>query len=142
MIDFSSANTPNHEDFNWEVQNGRKPNTKLKRIPAGSKIYCHEPYAQELLDAYNRYFDGAPLNQDYSKDLLEGNVYPCKIVSVTENEALAQTGTGQTIYIDLKKEKKDAEKLRITGLSFNPGDVLQARVRKSGSSGCIRLFYR
>ena len=143
MIDFSSANTPNHEDFNWEVQNGRKPNTKLKRIPAGSKIYCHEPYAQELLDAYNRYFDGAPLNQDYSKDLLEGNVYPCKIVSVTENEALAQTGTGQTIYIDLKKEKKDAEKLRITGLSFNPGDVLQARVRKSGSvyAGSVVEYY-
>ena len=143
MIDFSSANTPNHEDFNWEVQNGRKPNTKLKRIPEGSKIYCHEPYAQELLDAYNRYFDGTTANQDFSKDLLEGNVYPCKVVSITETEALAQTSAGQTIYIDLKKELKDAEKLRITGISFNPGDVLQARIRKIGGvyHGSVVEYY-
>lgn len=144
MIDFSSRNTPN-EDFDWDAlaKNGRKPNTKLKRIPAGSTIYCHEPYAQELLDAYNRYFDGAPSTQDFSKDLIEGNVYPCKIVMVSETEVLAQTSTGQTIYIDLKKERKDAEKLRITGITFNPGDVLQARIRKSGSnySGSVVEYY-
>lgn len=143
MIDFSSTDTKNNEDFNWEVQNGRKPNKKLKRIPEGSKIFCHEPYAQEALDAYNRYFSEAVGNGDFSKDLSEGNVYPCKIVSISENEALAQTTSGQTIYIDLKKERKDAEKLRITGLSFNPGDMLQARIRKSGSvyTGSVVEYY-
>jgi ribosomal protein S1 len=143
MIDFSSTNTPNSDDFNWEVGNGRIPNTKLKRIPNGSKIYCHEPYAQELLDAYNNYFEGTTSNTVFSKDLDEGNVYPCKIVSVSLNEALAQTSTGQTIYIDLKKERKDADKLRITGLSFNPGDVLQARVRKIGGNytGSVVEYY-
>ena len=143
MIDFSSTNTHNPDDFNWDVANGRKPNTKLKRIPNGSKIYCHEPYAQELLDAYNNYFEGVPESMSLSKDLDEGNVYPCKIVSISETEALAQTTTGQTIYIDLKKEKKDAEKLRITGISFNPGDVLQAKIRKSGGvyTGSVVEYY-
>jgi len=143
MIDLPSTKTHNPDDFNWEVENGRKPNTKLKRIPNGSKIYCHEPYAQELLDAYNNYFEGVPESMSLSKDLDEGNVYPCKIVSISETEALAQTTTGQTIYIDLKKEKKDAEKLRITGISFNPGDVLQAKIRKSGGvyTGSVVEYY-
>jgi hypothetical protein len=60
MIDLSSTKTHNPDDFNWEVKNGRKPNTKLKRIHNGSIIYCHETYAQELLDVYNNYFRGRP----------------------------------------------------------------------------------
>jgi len=132
MIDFSLENTQNAEDFNWEIQNGRKLNTRLKRIPGGSKIYCHESYAQEALDIYNGYFHENLGNGDFNKDLIDGNVYPCKIISITETEALAQTSSGQTIYIDLKKERKDADKLRISEISFNPGDMLQARIRKSG----------
>ena len=143
MIDLSSNKTHNPDDFNWDVENGRKPNTKLKRIPSGSKVYCHEPYAQELLDAYNNYFGDVSGNMSLSKDLDEGSIYPCKVVSVTETEALAQTSTGQTIYIDLKKERKDADKLKITGISFNPGDVLQAKIRKSGGvySGSVVEYY-
>jgi ribosomal protein S1 len=143
MIDFTSTNIYNPDDFSWDIGNGRNPNTKLKRIPSGSKIYCHEPYAQELLDGYNNYFKEVPENMSLSKDLNEGNVYPCKIVSINETEALAQTSTGQTIYIDLKKEKKDAEKLRITGISFNPGDALQAKVRKIGGTytGSVVEYY-
>jgi hypothetical protein len=68
MIDLSSNKTHNPDDFNWDVENGRKPNTKLKRIPSGSKVYCHEPYAQELLDAYNNYFGEVSGNVSLSKD--------------------------------------------------------------------------
>jgi ribosomal protein S1 len=95
------------------------------------------------LDIYNNYFREVPENMSLSKDLNEGNVYPCKIVSINETEALAQTSTGQTIYIDLKKEKKDAEKLRITGISFNPGDALQAKVKKIGGTytGSVVEYY-
>ena len=143
MIDLSSTKTHNPDDFNWEVKNGRKPNTKLKRIHNGSKIYCHESYAQELLDIYNNYFREVPENMSLSKDLHDGNVYQCKIVSVSETEALAQTSTGQTIYIDLEKERKDADKLKITNISFEPGDELQARIRKSGEvyTGSVIEYY-
>jgi ribosomal protein S1 len=143
MIDLTSTKTHNPDDFNWEVVNGRNPNTKLKRIRSGSKIYCHESYAQELLDIYNNYFREVPENMSLSKDLDSGNVYRCKIVSVTETEALAQTSTGQTIYIDLGKERKDADRLKITGISFNPGDELQAKVRKNGEvyTGSVVEYY-
>lgn len=143
MNQFLNETEPNTQDFNWDLQNGIKPNKKLKRVPAGFKVYCHEPYAQSMLDSYNQFFAGSPQIDDYAKDLVEGMVYPCKIVVLKENEALAQTNTGQTVYIDLRKEIKDAEKLSITGLSFNIGDTVQARIRVSGSNyyGSVIEYY-
>ena len=140
---FPNETEPNTNDFNWDLQDGMKPNKKLKRVASGFKVYCHEPYAQALLDSFNQYFSGTSQIDDYSKDLIEGMVYPCRIVVLKENEALAQTNTGQTIYIDLKKELKDAEKLSITGLSFNLGDTVQARIRVSGSNyyGSVIEYY-
>jgi ribosomal protein S1 len=127
------------ENFEWDLPNGLSINSKIKS-PAGSKIYCHEPYAEELAKLYftsNDKFDGG------SKDLTDGGVYPCTIISVKADEALAQTNSGQTIYIDLKRERRDAEKLNITGIGFYPGEELKARVRKiNGSySGSIIEYY-
>lgn len=127
------------ENFEWDLPNGLSVNSKIKS-PAGSKIYCHEPYADELAKLYfesNDKFEGG------SKDLLDGGVYPCTIISVKADEALAQTNSGQTIYIDLKRERRDAEKLNITGIGFYPGEELKARVRKmNGSySGSIIEYY-
>ena len=143
MTHFSRENETNLIDFDWNIQNGNKPNRKLKRVPDGFKVYCHEPYAQGLLDLFNSYFSGNTQIDDHGKDLTEGMVYSCKIVVLKEDEALAQTSTGQNIYIDLRKEKKDADKLNISGLSFNIGDVVQARVRLSGSNyyGSVIEYY-
>lgn len=122
------------EDFNWDVCNGRNVNKRLKNVPFDMRVYCHEFYAQNLLDFYTGTLSKIQDSFNFSKDLSDGNVYPCKIISVTENEALAQTQTGQTVYIDLKKERKDAAKLKISGIYFNPGDVIQSRIRKSGNT--------
>jgi ribosomal protein S1 len=135
MTEFLQNQNLGEKEFNWDLlMNGRKPNTKLKGIPSGTKVYCHEPYAQDLLEKYSGYFGVSVTPEELSKDLLDGNVYPCTITTLGENEALAQTKTGQTVYIDLKKERKDADKLKITGISFRPGDTVQARVRKAGGS--------
>jgi ribosomal protein S1 len=134
MNQFSNETNTNTQDFNWDLQNGIKPNKKLKRVQSGFKVYCHEPYAQDMLDSYSQFFSGFPQIDNYVKDLVEGMVYSCKIVVLKENEALAQTNTGQSVYIDLKKEMKDAEKLGITGLSFGMGDILQTRIRISGNN--------
>jgi ribosomal protein S1 len=127
------------ENFEWDLPNGLSVNSKVKSR-AGSKIYCHEPYAEELAELYfssNDKFEGG------SKDLLDGGVYTCKIISVKSDEALAQTDSGQTIYIDLKRERRDAEKLNITGIGFHIGEELKARIRKmNGSySGSIIEYY-
>lgn len=118
------------DDFDWEIPNGRAVNSKIK-APEGSKIYCHEPYAKALLDLYYSDFEN---EEEDSKDLEDGGVYECRLVTLRENDALAQTGSGQTIYIDLKRERRDADKLNIESLSFNPGEVINARVRKVNGS--------
>ncbi len=127
------------ENFEWDLPNGLSINSKIKS-PAGSKIYCHEPYAEELAELY---FTGNDKFEGGSKDLTDGGVYTCTIISVKADEALAQTNSGQTIYIDLKRERRDAEKLNITGIGFYPGEELKARVRKmNGSySGSIIEYY-
>jgi hypothetical protein len=71
------------ENFEWELPNGLALNSKIKS-PAGSRIYCHEPYAEELAELYfasNDKFEGG------SKDLSDGGVYTCTIISVKADEA-------------------------------------------------------
>jgi ribosomal protein S1 len=118
------------DNFDWDIPNGLSINHKIK-ASEGSKVYCHEAYAQELADLYAASYS---LLDEGSKDLIDGSVYGCKIISSKEDEALAQTGSGQTIYLDLKKERKDANKLGIGGLSFTPGENINVRVRKSNGS--------
>jgi len=128
------------EDFDWDIPNGMAFNTKI-RIPEGSKVYCHAPYAQELADLYFATFSQQP---DFvGKDLDDGEVYVCKITTLREDTALAQTTSGQTIYIDLKKENKDAQRFNLEPHDFKIGDELKARVRKIGGSysGSVMDYY-
>jgi ribosomal protein S1 len=127
------------ENFEWDLPNGLTLNTKIKS-PEGSKIYCHDEYAEEL---GNLYFTNGDQTDFGSKDLVDGQVYVCTIISLKEDEALAQTASGQTIYIDLKRERRDAEKLNITGIGFMPGEELKAKVRRINGnySGSIIEYY-
>jgi len=132
-------NFPNPEEFDWNVSGKFKPNSKIKALD-GSKVYCHEPYAEEL---YKKYESTYHLLDGGSKDLIEGTVYKCRIMDVFEDRVLAQTGSGQTIYIDLKKELKDATKLGIDGITFNVDDEVNARVKRvnGGFSGSVVEYY-
>ena len=118
-----------NEEFSWENSNGFKPNKKIKNNH-GMTIYCHADYAEELAAAYAKHSEGLDWN-DLAKDLVDGRMYPCKIVALTEEEAFAQTDSGQTIYIDLKKERRDAEKLNIEGIDFTVGNRIEAHVRRT-----------
>lgn len=132
-------NFPNPEEFDWNVSGKFKPNSKIKST-SGSKVYCHEPYAQDLLEKYESTYH---LLEGGSKDLVDGNVYKCRIMDVLEDRVLAQTGSGQTIYIDLKRELKDSIKLNIDGITFNVDDEVNARVKKvnGGFSGSVVEYY-
>jgi len=132
-------NFPNSEEFDWNVSGKFKPNARIKALD-GSKVYCHEPYAEEL---YKKYESTYHMLDGGSKDLVEGSVYKCKVMDVYSDKVLAQTGSGQTIYIDLKKELKDAIKLGIDGITFNIGEDVNARVKKvnGGFNGSVVEYY-
>lgn len=118
------------DTFNWEAPNGLSVNTTIK-TPNHIKIYSHEEYAKAL---YYLYSGSNPEFLENSKDLEEGKIYRCKISNMNENSALAYTSSGQTIFIDLKKERKDAQKLNIQGLDFAVGNEYQTTVREIGGN--------
>jgi len=132
-------NSDSFDNFDWNLTDGLTINKNIK-VPGGHKIYCHEPYAQELAELYFNSYEGLDFG---SKDLIDGAVYPCRIVNLKEDEALAQTQSGQTIYIDLKKERRDAERFNLINLTFNPGEEVNARVRKSNGNyiGSVIEYY-
>lgn len=128
------------ENFDWTLPNKRAANNKVKS-PEGIVVYSHEYYAQELIKLM---FSGDTQRFDsIGKDLEEGNVYICRITNISETQALAQTATGQSIYIDIKKELKDAERLGIENIQFNIGSDIKATVRKIGGGymGSVVDYY-
>jgi small subunit ribosomal protein S1 len=113
-----------HEEFNWNISNHKRINPNVEVLD-GSKVYCNEDYAQSLYDEMFETLKGITS----SKDLKIGNPYNSTITSLTEEYAIAQTYEGQSIYIDLHKEKKDADRLGIDLMDFEIGSGIQTIVR-------------
>jgi len=112
--------------FNWDIPNNFTVNKKFKSAEK-TKVYCHESYALEL---YNLMV-GNMMGLNSSKDLKPGGSYHCVISASDSTHALAQTDSGQTIYIDLKKESKDAARLGLSeAINFEVGSEIHAAVRQ------------
>jgi len=121
----TSENKDNiQEEFNWNIPNRRTINRDIE-VFDDSKVYCREDYAQSLYYQMAESLKGV----NSSKDLRTGNSYESTITTLTEKYAIAQTYEGQSIYIDLVKETKDADKLGITGVEFEIGSEIQTIVR-------------
>ena len=121
----TSENKDNiQEEFNWNIPNRRTINRDIE-VFDDSKVYCREDYAQSLYYQMAESLKGI----NSSKDLRTGNSYESTITTLTEKYAIAQTYEGQSIYIDLVKETKDAGKLGITGVEFEIGSEIQTIVR-------------
>lgn len=114
------------ETFNWDIPSGLTVNKSIK-TPSHIKVYSHEGYASAL---YFLYCGTNPQSLDFSKDLEDGKIYKFRISSMTEDSALGYTGSGQTIFIDLKKERKDAVRLNIQGIDFKVSSEYEAIVRE------------
>lgn len=122
-------NTPENKDliqeeFNWNITNRRTINRNVE-VFDDSKVFCQEDYAQELYYMMAEGLKGI----SSSKDLVTGNAYTSTITTLTDKYVIAQTYEGQSIYIDLVKEKKDADKLGIGGISFEINAEVQTIVR-------------
>lgn len=129
MKTFPEENLHEEEVFNWDIPSEFTVNTKIRTFDK-SKVYCHEPYADTL---YQQIL-GSMKDIHSSKDLKQGEIYNCEIILLTEEHALAQTDSGQTIYIDLKKEQKDAIRLGITGIKFEIGAKIESLTKNSAGT--------
>jgi len=74
--------------FDWAAHEGGKYNTSVKLTPedkaAGLKIYCKEPYAQEL---YDKMVAGGKSHAIYSKDLAIGELCHVKAKTINYNDS-------------------------------------------------------
>lgn len=96
------------EGFNWEMYEdwngaGLRINKKIKVEDLKTKVYSHEPYAQEMFDLYN--------NQSHKfvrKDLEKGDIVPIvEIPSIDESgKMMIEILGGLTIEVDLGREKR------------------------------------
>lgn len=115
-------------EFDWNLT-GRYSTNKSIHTPPGIKVYSNEAYAKSLLAVYLGNYSPEENGPTLSKDLSDGQTYDCQIVSANEKTVIAQTASGQSIFIDVIKEKKDAIRLNIVGLDFNIGTKIQATIR-------------
>jgi ribosomal protein S1 len=116
--------------FNWDIPNGISVNEKIK-TPNHIRVYSHEDYA---FDLYSLYCGVSSEKIQFSKDLENGKIYKFKISSINENSALGYTESGQNIFVDLKREKKDAAKFGIEGIDFKVSSEFEAIVREIGGT--------
>ena len=79
---------------------------------------------------YALYRGANPQILEFSKDLEDGRIYKFKISSLNESGALGYTDSGQTIFIDLKKERKDAVRLGIEEIDFRVSYEFEAIIRE------------
>ena len=98
----------NFEDFNWEKYEhwngtGLQSNPKIKGQDNKTKVFCHEPYAQDLADLYNN----SP-NKFIRKDLEKGDIVPITGISSISKDGkmLIEILGGLTIDVDLGREKR------------------------------------
>jgi ribosomal protein S1 len=92
-----------------------KYNTSVKLTPedkkAGVKIYCHEPYAQDLYDLMNRFEKTGAVA---TKDLQENSVYRVKANLISFNDKIihAEEVLSKTpVIIPFREYSKDLEAL-------------------------------
>ena len=94
------------EDFNWELyesnyKGGNRliPNTKIKGLDLKTRVFSHEPYAQEQFDLYNQ-----SVTKSVRKDLTKGDcVSVVEISSIDKDRMVIELIGGLTVDIDLNR---------------------------------------
>ncbi len=96
------------EEFNWEYESSYKggnrliPNPNIKGLDQKTKVFSHEPYAQEQFDLYNQ-----SSTKSVKKDLTKGDcVSIVEIPFIDKDRMTIEILGGLTIDIDLNREKR------------------------------------
>lgn len=127
-----SAKSIPGDEFDWgPYEDGYTGGSKLRKNKAVKThgtdvVYSHEPYAQELYDTYEAWFNGRDISS--AKDCLKGTVYTFNDIAVlSDHEVSLDTGTGMSTVVDLNKEKKfldivgcNSPRMFITNIKASP----------------------
>lgn len=116
-------------EFNWDdyESQGHDSKTFKKRINS-YKNGGIKNKSKEEQKLYSIYFESL---QDYEpKDLIHGKNYICIIDKITPDIIHVSTKGGQSLYIDVDKERRLANRLGITGIEFIVGEEIEVQVNK------------
>ena len=97
------------EDFNWELyesnyKGGNRliPNPNIKGLDQKTRVFSHEPYAQEQFDLYNQ-----SETKSVRKDLTKGDCVPItEIPFIDKDRMTIELLGGLSVDIDLNREKR------------------------------------
>ena len=100
-------------DFDWSLyENGYEGGSSLYvnksvKTKGKDKVFCHEPYAQELYDAMEAFMSGKTVT---AKDSIVGTTYKVdEIRVVSDHELRVDTDNGMSAIIDINKETQYAK---------------------------------
>jgi predicted RNA-binding protein with RPS1 domain len=100
-----------------QFKNVGKYNTSIKLTPedtkAKVKIFCHEPYAQELYDAMAKYENSSSVT---TKDLKENEVYKVRANTISFDDKMIyaeEVGSHTPIIVPFREYSKDLNSLSI-----------------------------
>lgn len=95
-------------NFDWSLyDNGYTGGSKLvvnKAVKTNGKdkVYCHEPYAQELYDMMEAHFNGRTIS---AKDQLRDTIHEVSSIrAASDHEVVVDSPSGSSTRIDLNKE--------------------------------------
>ena len=96
------------KNFDWDLYedgyNGGNILVVNKNVKCrkGDKVYCHEPYAQEMADRISSYFGGKVFG---AKDSADGAIYTVdEIKPVSDHEIIIDSNNGMSSVVDMNKE--------------------------------------
>ncbi len=117
------SNVVPDENFDWDMYsdgyNGANliPNRSVKTRNSSEKIYCHESYAQEMYDLYDRHFNGQ-VDPITPKDNIKGNLFKINnVTAVSEHEIAVDAVGGFSTVIDLTKERQYLDAIGCSNIS-------------------------
>jgi ribosomal protein S1 len=79
-------------------------NKSISKKNPKHKVYCQEPYAQELYDKMQAYWDGMQ-DTDINKDFRTGQIVEGTVSRISEGSIEVSTESGQ-LYLDAKRESR------------------------------------
>jgi len=99
-VGFENFNWNKYEDWNGA---GLRTNKKIQVSDLKTRVYSHEPYAQEMFNLYND-----PNNKFVRKDLEKGDVVPIIEIPLLDisGKMMIEILGGLSIEVDLNREKR------------------------------------